>query len=136
MGIQILFPMDKIRLVIWSVSGGAAVNLILNFMLIPPFGAIGAAISTFFAELAVLLIQIIWGKEYYPFKISALFQPSYIIATLTMICAVATICFITGDIVMQLIFGTLFGAFVYFGTLTVMKDSLCLEMLSAIKRKL
>lgn len=136
MGIQILFPMDKIRLVIWSVSGGAAVNLILNFMLIPSYGAIGAAISTFFAELAVLLIQVIWGKKYYPFKISALFQPSYIIATLTMTCAVAATCLITDDTVMQLTFGTISGVVVYFGTLTVIKDSLCLEMLSAIKKKL
>ncbi|MBP5255628.1 MAG: polysaccharide biosynthesis C-terminal domain-containing protein, partial [Clostridia bacterium] len=40
-----------------SVVGGAIVNLTLNFILIPPYGALGAAIATVIAELVACAMQ-------------------------------------------------------------------------------
>ena len=64
MGIQILYPMDKIKLVIYSVTAGAIIKLILNFILIPKYAANGAAVSTVIAEFMVLFFQIILGKKF------------------------------------------------------------------------
>lgn len=136
MGIQILYPMDKVNLVILSVSWAAILNLILNFILLPEYGATGAAISTLIAEFSVLLIQILCGRKYYPFKISALFGFRYIIATIIMSIAVyAAIIQFHTDII-KLITGLSIGLIVYLLTLIIMKDSLVMEMLTIVKNKI
>lgn len=62
---QYLIPNSHNKCFIISVSSGAAINLILNVILIPSMGAMGAVIGTLFAEITALLIQIlfVWGKE-------------------------------------------------------------------------
>lgn len=84
MGIQILYPMDKIKLVILSVSGGALMNLFFNIFLIPHYGAIGAAISTLIAEFVVLFIQLVFGQSYYPFKIKDIINLRYFFGAVFM----------------------------------------------------
>ena len=59
LGFQILTPMGKEKSVLHSVCVGAAVDLILNLILIPEMGAEGAAIGTLAAEFAVLVYQFI-----------------------------------------------------------------------------
>ena len=56
-GNQILIPQGKEKSVLYSEIGGAAVNVIINFTLIPQLGPVGAAIATLIAELVVLFIQ-------------------------------------------------------------------------------
>lgn len=135
MGIQILYPKDKVNIVILSVTAGAISNLILNFILIPPYGAYGAAISTLIAEFMVLIIQIIFGKKYYPFKIKALFNCHYVIATLIMSIIVYPIILLFDHNITKLIFGITAGIISYSVTLICQKDSLVLETTSTIKNK-
>ena len=68
-GMQILYPLGKIRIVIWSVSVGAIVNFTLNLLLIPILDHNGAAIATVIAELSVVVTQVIMAKEFIPFKL-------------------------------------------------------------------
>lgn len=56
---QYIIPKQKDGIFILSVSTGAAVNLVLNALLIPRFEGTGAIIGTFFAELSVCLVQFI-----------------------------------------------------------------------------
>ncbi len=63
MGIQMLIPMGKENAVMISTFVGAIVDLILNAIFIPHFGAEGAAIGTLVAELVVLIVQLIYLKE-------------------------------------------------------------------------
>lgn len=124
MGIQILYPKDKTNLVIISVAAAAVINLVLNFFLIPLLGATGAAISTLFAEISVLLIQAIAGRKYYPFGFRNLFNIRYILATIIMgIGIYVTIIFIHTQF-WQLIIGSAIGIIIYFGCLILMKDPL------------
>lgn len=57
LGIQMLIPMGKERLLSFSVISGAFANFSGNLFLIPRYGAIGAAISTVGAEFLVATIQ-------------------------------------------------------------------------------
>lgn len=57
-GIQMLVPLGKERQVLYSEIAGAAVDLILNSILIPKYAASGAAIGTLAAEFAVLAWQL------------------------------------------------------------------------------
>lgn len=64
LGIQILVPLNRERVVLWSIIAGAAVDVVLNVVLIPCYGASGAAAATSVAELVVLAVQfLVLGKE-------------------------------------------------------------------------
>ena len=136
MGIQILYPMDKVSIVILSVSGGALVNMALNFGLIPLYDATGAAVATLIAEFTVLLIQIISGKRFFPFGIRELFDIKYIVSTFIMAVAVIlSILFIHSDY-LRIIVGLSTGFAVYLASLLIMRDGLTMEMLKVLKRTL
>jgi len=58
-GIQMMVPLGKEKLVLNSVIAGAVVDLLLNIIFIPKYGALGAAIGTLAAEIVVLIYQCI-----------------------------------------------------------------------------
>lgn len=57
LGIQILVPMGKEKVVLYSEIAGAVVDVFCNLLLIPRYAAAGAAISNLTAEAVVLLVQ-------------------------------------------------------------------------------
>lgn len=59
MGIQILVPLGKERIVLYSEIAGAVIDLILNLILIPHMASVGAAIGTLTAELVVWIVQFV-----------------------------------------------------------------------------
>lgn len=62
-GIQILVPSGNEKIVLKSVTIGAIVDFIINLLLIPFYGASGAAIGTLAAEFVVLIIQIYFLRD-------------------------------------------------------------------------
>lgn len=62
---QYLVPFGKESIYIRSVVLGAAVNLILNGLFIPPYGATGAVVGTFGAQIAVCAYQLYRIRELY-----------------------------------------------------------------------
>ena len=59
-GLEILVPFHKERIVLYSEVFGAAVDFVMNLMLIPKYGSAGAAVGTVIAELSVLSLQVIY----------------------------------------------------------------------------
>ena len=57
LGIQILVPTGRERIVLHSVIAGAVIDVIINALLIPYMQSTGAAIGTVVAEAVVLLVQ-------------------------------------------------------------------------------
>ena len=136
MGLQILFPMDKIKIVIWSVTGGALSNLILNLILIPKFGATGAAASSLIAELTVLMIQLVAGRSYFPFKIRSLINWKYLIGSSIMGLMVIISIYTIKSYAIQLAVGVSVGITVYILYLFICKDALALELKRAFSNRL
>ena len=60
MGIQILVPTGREKKVLYSIIAGAVVDVALNLVLIPGYGAAGAAAATTVAEAVVLVVQLIF----------------------------------------------------------------------------
>lgn len=56
-GMQILIPHGKEKFYLLSQIIGAGTDLIINALLIPQYGSIGAAIGTVFAEAVVLIVS-------------------------------------------------------------------------------
>ena len=121
-GLQILYPLGKIKLVIYSVSIGAVINICLNLILIPKVGALGASIATTMTEIIVFIVQLSLGRKSFPFSLRKLFNIRYIIGTTIMCILVyfATIIF-NGNSTKVLI-GILVGASTYFTTMYLLKD--------------
>lgn len=134
-GLQVLYPQGKENIVIWSTLGGAVFNLILNLVLIPLYSEIGAAVATFIAELAVLILQIILGYKYFPLKIKDIKYQSYLVATIIMSIAVALVIMATGDMWMQVLLSLLLGGALYVGYLLYVKDDITVSMLNVVLKK-
>ena len=62
MGIQMLIPLGREKIVLYSEVVGAFVDLVINLMLIPRLASVGAAIGTLIAECSV------WCVQYYALR--------------------------------------------------------------------
>ncbi len=136
LGIQILFPQDRTNIVMLSVFVGAVINVLLNILLIPRYAATGAALSTTVAEFGVLMTQIIAGAKYFPFKWANTHPLRYCFSSLLMVLPILSAMLLIHNPVWCLIVSILAGATVYFGVLIKFKDSLTLETLHIILKKL
>ena len=63
LGIQMMIPLGKEKIVLYSTIWGAIVDLIVNIIMIPRFGAAGASIGTVVAEFVVLMYQILATRD-------------------------------------------------------------------------
>lgn len=66
---QYLIPNEKDVDFVVSVTLGAAINLAMNYFLIPRLGAVGASYATIAAEITVCLIQCISSRKHLPLGI-------------------------------------------------------------------
>lgn len=62
-GIQVLTPQNRENQVLYSILWGAAIDFLLNLILIPRYASSGAAIATVIAELAVLAVQCVYLRN-------------------------------------------------------------------------
>lgn len=62
-GMQILTPQGEETKVVYSVAAGAVLDFVFNLLLIPKYGAAGAAVSTLMAEFLVILVQSFYLRE-------------------------------------------------------------------------
>lgn len=61
---QILIPYKKDKIYVWSVCIGAAINFVLNFVMIPKYDAVGVSLSLLLAEIVVFGIQYYAVREF------------------------------------------------------------------------
>lgn len=62
-GIQVLTPQNQEKKVLYSILWGAAIDFLLNLVLIPRYSSSGAAFATLMAELVVLLVQCVYLRD-------------------------------------------------------------------------
>lgn len=133
-GIQILYPYGKENLVIISTLVAAAVNVILNILLIPPLGATGAAISTLISEFSVLVAQVRLGKAMIPFSYLDHQICNYLVATILMSLCIS-VCLYIPNIWCQMFVGVVVGFVIYMTVLFLRKDTVLFEVFSSLRRR-
>lgn len=112
---QYIVPSGKDKELNFSVVGAAAVNLILNGILIPVMGSMGAVIGTFAAELSLLIFYMICAKKKINFLVPLKWTMLFVGIGMVMFLFVI---FITSHIssnVVSLLAGVGGGAAVYCG---------------------
>lgn len=63
-GNQVLIPNNLEKFFMYAVICGSIIDFVLNIILMPAIGSVGAAIATLFAEVAQMAIQTYCGREY------------------------------------------------------------------------
>ena len=131
-GLQVLYPYGKENYVTYSTIGGAVINLIVDIPLILLWGSKGAAIATFCAELAVLLIQVRLGRRYIPFKYFDDSIKLYVLSSILMGVAVFLTSGLFNKPIIQLLVPTCVGIVVFFLILYYKKDDILFSVLRYI----
>ena len=81
---QWVLPQKRDSIFVKSVLTGAAVNVVLNALLIPHFGAMGAVAATLAAELSVPVVQFIILRRELPFGRYVRYAATYAVIGLIM----------------------------------------------------
>ena len=84
MGIQILYPMGKINIVILCTFLGAIINVIVNVLLIPHYGHYGTAVAFAVTELVVTVSMFLIGRKYIPIRLLKRQHLNYLISGIAM----------------------------------------------------
>lgn len=129
-GVNIFLSVGKEIYKLYSSITGAIVNLLLNLLLIPKYGCIGAAISTLIAELGVTVVQLLLVKNILDLRpvLNSFFL--YLLNTIIMIVPVYICRILINDYVIQLFVGILLGVSVYFILLLFQKNTLLYGIIS------
>lgn len=137
LGIQILYPLGKIKIVTLSTMIGAIVNCILNILLIPSMAQDGAAIATVCAELCVTLAQFALAKKFVTFKFIDK-QFFYCFATTVIMMSICHFFIVFGGLsdIMNLIIVPIIGGLIYGTVMLILKNEIVIEGLYTITTKI
>ncbi len=133
LGIQILYPQGQENKVIICTAIGALLNLILNFITIPLWSHLGAAISTLCAETAVTLSMMYIGRKYIPIHWNNKIFINYVIGSTVMLILITILTLLPMGIWEHLISISLGGVLIYILYLRLSKDELFIQLSNYIK---
>lgn len=121
-GAQCLTPLGKRKQSNYVLCTGAAVNFLLNLVLIPRWGAMGATVATVAAEIIITCFYFYLGREYFSIRFIARISMKYLAAGTVMLLCVSTL----SKKLPATMFGScaeiITGAGVYAGTLFMLRD--------------
>lgn len=134
-GKQILIPLGKQKKYNIGVIIGALVNFSLNLILIPRLLSVGAAIASVIAEGVILIVFMLFSKEFYNgFEVIKLAK-NYIVASIVMAILIKFISIWLDEGLQSLIIQILTGGVAYLLSLFFMRDALVFEGLTLMKKK-
>lgn len=137
---QYLIPSHNDRIYVFSTITGAIINIIINAILIPEFGANGAAIGTIFAEFSVMLFQVIAVSKKLPILKNIVDTIPYLITGFIMMIVVYFEGEFLGESIFTLITQIFTGGLIYilliFIYLYIIKDEMYKLIITSLKSKL
>jgi len=132
-GMQYLLPTKKQKEYTYSVVIGAIVNFAINLMLIPKYGAIGAAIGTIIAEATVTAAQISYTKKYIDYKKILKLTKNYFISSIVMLIMIIVVKVIIGNSLLSMFVQVGVGVITYGICLIILKDKFIQYFLNTFK---
>lgn len=135
-GLQVLVPLGKEKVVFYSECAGAAVDVILNLILIPKMGAAGAAAGTLAAEAAVFAVQFFCvGEDVRRIFLGVEWKRILSASVLSAGCSILLASCFTNQLMVLLSSAVVFGG-CYIGSLWFCGEPLLKEMIMRIKNKI
>ena len=81
------FTVKKTGMSFWTALIGAVVNIALNVILIPPYGAMGASVATYASYFIVFVIRAVTMQRFIPFKM----YPMKLVVNTVLITAISVV---------------------------------------------
>lgn len=134
-GTQYMLPTGMTKEYTKSVVAGAITNAILNFILMPKYGAFGAIVASGISEFMVTVIQWKYVHNKIDLKIRIKNIYKYILSSIVMGFVVYTICQELPPNIFSNFVAIGSGCLVYFGLLTVMKDQFHMTLLHKVLKR-
>lgn len=132
LGIQMMIPIGREKKVLYSEIVGACVDLILNIIFIPIYGAAGAAFGTLIAEVAVLVVQLYFVKD---LRFGIYSDIKVLRVIIALLCA-SGLALLIKPLYLREIVSLIYSSLIFFGIyailLYVFKDTLVREMFGNI----
>jgi O-antigen/teichoic acid export membrane protein len=134
-GVQYLIPTNRTKEFTTSVTIGAIVNVIINFILIPKYKAVGACIGTVISEFSVTLVQYICIRKSIENK--KIFQclVKYAFAVSIMYIGVRFIGIYMGSKILTTIIQGIVGVTIYVIVLGLLKEEVNVSIIKFITLK-
>lgn len=126
-GMQYFVPTEQQTKLTISVCIGAAVNFMLNCLLIPNFKSIGAAVASVIAEAIITIVQFILAKDYISIYKILKNATKYLISGIVMLIILFAFARNREPSVFNSLIISAIGATVYFTTLLLLKDEFILD---------
>lgn len=132
LGLQILVPLGKEKIVLYSEIDGAITDLLLNVVLIPKFGASGAAMGTLMAEFVVLIVQCIaLRKQLFDIIIKIKYWKIIIATVVSAIASMFVFYLKLGCFFNIVVSATVFGI-IYLFVLLLLKEEMAKEIILSL----
>ncbi|MBR2727084.1 MAG: polysaccharide biosynthesis C-terminal domain-containing protein [Solobacterium sp.] len=135
-GTQYMVPTGMYRQYSFSVIMGSLVNVMINLMLIPKYGAYGAIAGSIIAECTVTLLQLFLVRKRLEIGFLSKSYLVYALGSGLMYLLVVQL----GRILPLSIPATLLqvgsGMIIYFAVLVLTREELCMSVLSSMRRRL
>lgn len=129
---QVLLTHDRERWALTAVLVAASVSILSAVALIPPFGAIGAAVSTLLTEFAVAVLQVVYSRKITRVPARALEIGKVLIAVAFMGAVAILAKVLIRSQIERLVTGVLLGAATYAVTLCFLKHQVYLELVGSL----
>ena len=134
MGLQVLYPMGRINIVILCTFIGAVVNVVLNVLLIPVYGHNGTAVAYMLAEVAVTVSMFIIGRRYIPIQFFKKEHLHYVLGSVVMGGCLCLISLLHLNSIATLLLMIIVGVFVYAIILLCLRNFIGMTLCGLIKR--
>lgn len=138
-GIQYLIPTKQQKKLTISVIFGSIINIILNYILILNYKAIGASIATIVAEFTVTSIQLYLVRKELSVKEMLKNSKNYIIVGIIMFVTTLLISLIYLDNnitgIYNIIIKSSIASIIYIGILVIIKDKIIIQIKERILSK-
>ena len=136
LGNQVLIPMGKDSWYTLSIGTGAIINFLFNLLLIPVYGALGAAIASVIAEACVMFSQLLLVNRI--FKVRNFFGEIWknLLGGGIMAITIRLLALLPIGIFFKVLVELIVGAFTYVFVETVLKTEINILMIRKIKSTL
>lgn len=135
-GVQLFLTVGKEKWTLYSDVLGAVVNFSLNYLLIPRYGALGAALASVCAESSVTISQLVLARPY--IRIKPIIKDIIYYFSLSAVMGVAVLFTyrLFSNFLLQLIIPIIVGVFAYGLMLVLTKNDIALSALTGLKLRL
>lgn len=135
-----LMPSKRERKTLISSSTSAVLNIGLNLVLIPKFGAVGAAITTVLAEFTMMIMNFYFSKDITGFVFKNKETLKNIFSIVIGCIGIVMVCYFSSAITEKLLIrfsvAIIGSGIIYFALLRVLKNPVALELFDKVSHKL